>query len=609
MDKGHTALKKPSYHQGFQNFEKLLQHPTPQRYRDTWWTLNGQWDFDFDPHNIGKKEKWYKGHKFSRKIEVPYSYQSKASGIGEKKEVECVWYQRDLELTIKKNKRYLLHFQASDYTTEVWINGEYIGRNFGGFFEFTFDISSHLTGKDRLTVRVMDHSETHQHLGKQTYKDEPFLCWYTRTTGIWQDVWIEETSKNYIRSFHLTPNLAASTLDIEAFTREDGHYYLETKIYFGNLLISQGRTLFINKTVRQTNYVSTRHADFRVFYWTPETPNLYQIQLSLVDEKGQIVDEVQSYFGMRKFATRDGFVTLNNKKYFHKMILDQGYFLNSLMTATPKALQGDVIKIKEMGFNGVRKHQKIEDMRFMFLCDVYGLILWAEIPSQYEFSKRSIDEMNRNIYRFINRHYNSPCVGAYVLFNESWGLNRVYDSKAVQSFVNGMYYTTKAVDDTRPIIGNDGWEHSLSDILTIHDYNSNPQDIKSTYENREDIVNSAPSRTSNRYNFVPGYTYSGQPIFISEYGGIAFETDSAKGFDSWGYGERQGGPEGVLKSIRDLTQAFAQIPYIAGICYTQLSDVEQEINGLLDHNHEYKFPLEEIRAALDTDREGGYLFK
>ncbi len=590
--------------------KNLVNHPRPQQYRDTWSTLNGEWGFAFDFENVGYLNRWWEdASNFDLKIKVPFVYQSELSGIKEPRNCDVVWYRREFKVDINLMKSYLLHFQAVDYTAEVWLNGNYLGRNDNGFFDFSFDISNLLIDNNILVVRVEDFTKTYQNLGKQTYKDEPFLCWYTRVTGIWQDVWVEEVGYNYIKDFMLTPSLETAQLLVDIDIANDGDYQLKTEVYFKNEKIAEGVNAVMDKRVKSSFYLSSRHADFRLYYWSPNEPNLYDVKFSLY--KGdQLVDKVDSYFGMRKVDSYDGFVTLNNEKIFHKMVLDQGYFAKGLLTPPSiEWLVQDVLKIKEMGFNGVRKHQKIEDSRFMYLCDVYGLIAWAELPSFYEFSFQSTAELTKTLSRFVKKHYNHPSVCSFVVFNESWGLNRIYDSKQVQDLVNGCYYLIKTMDPTRLVIGNDGWEHTMTDIVSIHDYNDNDKQIVQIYQEQDKAMNGSPSMTSNKFNFVPGYSYSGQPFFISEYGGVAFETETAKDYDTWGYGERITDPKKVLEKISALTHAFADNEYITGICYTQLSDVEQEVNGLLDHNHEYKFDVNDIKQALNTKREGGFVFE
>ncbi len=591
--------------------EYLLKHPKPQQYRTSWKSLNGEWDFAFDFDNVGNKDKWWLSDgNFDKKIIVPFVYQSELSLVKEKKSCSVVWYKRDFDINIVEKKAYILHFGAVDYKAEVWINDTYVGNNENGFFEFEFDITDYIeNGINKIVVRVEDHTKPYHNLGKQTYRNETFKCWYTRTTGIWQEVWVEEVGHNYIEGLFLTPRLEKSDVEIDIRFAKTGDYYLKTEIFYNDIKICESENRVVNERLKYNHYLSTTDAEFRLYYWSPSSPDLYDIKFTL-REGDTIIDEMESYFGMRKVDIREGSVTLNNQKVFHKMILDQGYFGKGLMTPPDISwLHDDVLKMKEMGFNGVRKHQKIEDNRFIYLCDAYGLIMWAELPSFYEYSFESSAEVGRLLSKFVKKHYNSPAVCAYLLFNESWGLSRVYDSKDVQNLVVGSYYMIKSLDNTRLVIGNDGWEHTITDILTIHDYNNDEKQIAKIYANKEEIINSAPSKTANRYNYVPGYEYTGEPIFISEYGGIAYETESSKEYDTWGYGERIVNPEQVLDKIKKLTHAFTDNEYIAGICYTQLSDVEQEVNGLLDHDHKYKFDVNKIKEALSTGKNGGFITK
>ena len=226
--------------------------------------------------------------------------------------------------------------------------------------------------------------------------------------------------------------------------------------------------------------------------------------------------------------------------------------------------------IKEMGFNGARKHQKIEDYRYMYLCDKIGLVMWAEFPSSFEYSPITHENILKEFHAFINKHYNHPSVICYTLLNESWGINEVYSNELQQNFINGLVYLTKSLDNTRLVVGNDGWEHSLTDILTIHDYNSDEDSIRESYKNIIEAANGSPSKTSNRHCLNQGYTYNGIPFMISEFGGVAYNTKETEKDNAWGYGERIIGKEAVLAKIKALHEAVMDIEGVCGFCYTQL---------------------------------------
>lgn len=592
------------------NHTDRLNYPRPQFVREDWIDLCGRWEFEFDQMNIGIKEKWFKKHKFSLDIKVPFVYQSSLSGVESKETSNIVWYKRKITIHKENKQRLLLNFEAVDYDTKIWINGEFVGQHKGGFVPFTFDITDQsIEGENEIVVRVEDDTSCSQPLGKQSWKDENFLCWYTRTTGIWQPVWIEIVPHYYIKELYITPNIDKALIEIEvSINTHETIGNLNTEVYFNNQLINASTSQVIDGECLVRLDVSSKNPNFRLEYWNPNTPNLYDIKFTYEDDQ-ENKDVVQSYFGMRKIDSHNGKILLNNLEFYQKLILDQGYFGEGIMTPpTIDWLVDDVKKIKEFGFNGVRKHQKIEDNRFAYLCDYYGLVLWIEIPSAFSFSRRTKENIWHELTQIIKKHYNNPSVIVWTLFNESWGLNEIYDNKEQQNFVDAAYAYTKSQDSSRLIVGNDGWEHAKTDILTIHDYTQDHHLIKERYNNVDKRVNDVFSTTSGRKNYSNGYTYSGEPIMISEYGGVAFAQEEQLDGE-WGYGKRLTSKEAVLERFKTLTLTIMDLEDVCGFCYTQLSDVEQEVNGLLDHEHNYKFPPEEIRKVLHQKRTSGYIFE
>ncbi|WP_319370074.1 sugar-binding domain-containing protein [uncultured Ilyobacter sp.] len=585
-----------------------LDYPRPQFVRKNWIDLNGDWEFMFDDENIGLTNKWFMQKEFILNINVPYAYQSELSGIGKNEQHDVVWYKKKVILEKISAKRIFLNFEACDYKTDLWINGVHIGEHCGGHVPFSFEITNAVRKDENIiVVRVEDFNTCSQPIGKQSWKKDNFLCWYTRTTGIWQPVWIEILEKNFIKNCKMTPNIDNGKIHLDiSVDNSHENVYLEGIISFKDKFITKFGTSFKNGRAKLSVDVTSDDPDFRMFYWRPETPNLYDIEFKLFKNE-KLMDEVKSYFGMRKISKSGRKIFLNNQEFYQKLILDQGYFGKGLMTPTPEQLEDDVNKIKEMGFNGVRKHQKIEDNRFMYLCDVLGLVVWAEMPSPFEFSDETNKNVVKELYGLIKKHYNNPSVIAYTVLNESWGINEVYDNPMQQNFVNSLYYLVKSLDNSRIVIGNDGWQHTISDILTIHDYTSDEKSLSMRYENFEETVDGSPSLTSLRTNYAKGYKYSGEPIMISEYGGVAYSLNSE--VSSWGYGKRITDPEKILDKIENLTKAIMDIDYMCGFCYTQLSDVEQEANGLLDHEHNYKFDPKRIKEILSYKHNGGFIFE
>lgn len=588
-----------------------LNYPRPQFIRENWMNLNGKWQFAFDDDNIGEFNKNYlKDDFYPMVIEVPYSYHTKNSGIGLNENHPIVWYKRTINVEVKEHKSYILHFGAVDYKCDLYIDGVHMFSHQGGHTPFDVDITRYISGNEfTLVIRCEDYNLCTQPIGKQSWKNSNFLCWYTRTVGIWQTVWMEEVGETYLTNFRMTPQIDNATLDIDAFINQDDRdVWLKGEIYFESEFITKFMTSFKGQRARISVDVSSSSPNFRLNFWHPTSPNLYDIHYTLVKHH-EVLDDVKSYFGMRRIDVVGNKIYLNNQEFYQKLILDQGYFKDGGLTATPEELKRDVEYIKAMGFNGARKHQKIEDYRYAYLCDKLGLVMWAEMPSSFEYSVVTNENVVRELHAFINKHYNNPSVICYTLLNESWGINEVYSDKAEQNFINGLYYLTKSLDTSRLVVGNDGWEQSLTDILTVHDYNSYEDSLRESYLDIEAAANGSPSRTSVRHCLNEGYEYDGGPFMISEFGGVAYNTQETEGEEAWGYGERLVGKEAVFNKIKALHEAVMDIEGCCGFCYTQLSDVEQEINGLLDHAHNPKFDIEDIRDVLWYKHNLGFVFK
>lgn len=589
--------------------DKLL-FPNPQFIRKNWMDLNGQWNFEFDDFDEGIKNKYYLNSDsfFQKEIMVPFTYQTRSSTVHLNENHPIVWYQKKIMLDFDEHKKYILNFGAVDYQCDIWINGNHVKQHIGGHTPFNVDISEFAATETNIVVRAEDFNSTRQAIGKQTWKDTNFLCWYTRTVGIWQQVWLEEVGESYLDSVRMTPNIDNASLEIDALLngkKED--YTLNVIISYQEEVLVKTSINFKNQRAKFQVDVSSNQPDFRLNYWSPQAPSLYDIKFEVLDTTNHLVDEVYSYFGMRNVRVKNNMIYLNNQEIYQKLILDQGYFKNGGLTGTYKELEDDVKKIKEFGFNGVRKHQKIEDHRFMYLCDVYGLFMWAEMPSPFEYSAETNENFVREIHPFVSKHYNHPSVIVYTLMNESWGINEVYDNIEQQNFVNALYYLVKSLDKTRLVVGNDGWEHTITDIVTIHDYNDEPNSFRKSYRDIEEAANGSPSRTSTRHVFSKEYKYSNQPFMVSEYGGIAYE-ENDKGKVSWGYGERLVDKKDVIERIGELTKVLMDNENMCGFCYTQLTDVEQEVNGLLDEDHNYKFDPELIKEIMTYKHNLGFTF-
>lgn len=570
------------------------EYPRPDFMRKDWLNLNGVWEFEFDDADIGEREGWYKGHSFSRTINVPFCFESELSGIGDTSRHDHIWYRRKLEVPESWNgQRIMLHFGAVDYHAKVWVNGIYIGDHTGGHTPFSFDITDALKwdGNDEIAVKADDASADRQQArGKQSWMDGPFGCWYNRTSGIWQTVWLEPVNAAHIISARMTPDIDKGTVHIEAqLSRQATNCSLKADISFAGMPITSVTAACSQPSVRFEASVVSHAFEWGLRLWSPEHPDLYDIEFTLVDKEGDAVDHVSSYFGMRKVSVKDGKVLLNNRPYYQKLILDQGYFPQSNLTAPDEeALINDIKMTKAFGYNGVRKHQKVEDPLYLYWCDKLGLLVWGEMASHYEYSPNAANAYMKEWQEIIARDYNHPCIIAWTPFNESWGVPNILTDKQQQRYTVAVVNMIRSLDATRLVISNDGWEHTDTDLCTIHDYRSDGDDFIRAYTDKDKVVNGAPA---GKFIFAEGYGYKGQPVLITEYGGIAFASD-----EGWGYGQKVADEEEFLKRFAKITRAIMSVDYICGFCYTQLTDVQQEVNGLMTYDRKPKFNPDKIRA-------------
>ena len=553
-------------------------YPNPQFVRKEYRSLCGEWKFAFaDDGEVPE---------FSRTIVVPYSYECAASGIGDESVHRCVWYERSFDVR-PHGGAVLLHFEAVDHRADVFINGKAAGSHCGGFTEFCLDITEFVqTGENVLTVRVFDSLDKSQLRGKQRAKEESYGCWYVQTTGIWKPVWLEYAGDVYLTSFRVQPSLGGEvSLSLRLSEPAAVRYF----VYDGDIEVAAG------EVPRGGREAETSFCIPSPKLWSNASPHLYRMKLVVC---GEAKDEVFTYFGIREISVREDGVYINGRREFMQMVLDQGYWKDSGLTPPDAAaLEKDVALIREMGFNGVRKHQKIESHIFYYLCDRYGLYVWAEIPSPYQFDEHMRTEFARDTADILTQLVNHPCIVCWLLFNETWGVYGIKDDREQQAFVEKMARFVKE-SDSRPVITNDGWSHLNSDILSLHEYEQNAQSFADEYRERSYVVTRKKiNRNHYGYAFADGYAYAGQPIMISEYGGI-----SIAGSGGWGYSEAESAQK-LEERLRGLVQSVENIPYISGCCYTQLTDVQQEVNGLLTTDREPKLPIETMRRIFAVGKQ------
>ena len=574
-------------------------YPRPQFVRsgDSWKNLNGSWRFAFDDANEGIARGWFRGLGTNMEIQVPFTHEYPASGIGGAARHDIVWYERQVLIEKKPGRNIFLRFEGIDYFAKVWINSAYAGEHRGAMTRFSFDIT-HLAknGENRITVRAEDAFDISLPRGKQRWKDENFGCWYVQNTGIWKTVWLEYAPASRIESVKMTPFLSEKKLEIEArvqIPKDAQDLILEAEVSFEGAFVN---SINIPAAHENLNF-SIDVNSFKLFrwglnVWSPENPNLYDIVFRL-KKNNACLDEVRSYFGMREIRIEGNMVLLNSRPLYQRLILDQGYWKESGLTApNEEALMLDIDLVKQAGYNGVRKHQKIEDEHFLYWADVKGLLVWSEMAAAYEYGDRAVEAFTAEWIEAVKQNYNHPSIITWTPFNESWGVSAIMENTAQQQFTEAIYHLTKSLDPYRPVISNDGWEHAMSDIITLHDYEENGEGFLERYGKRlnEILANKIPHNNS-RFAFAKGYGYQGQPVIISEYGGIAF---SNRG-EGWGYGNKVASAEDFLKRFESVTGAIKNIDSICGYCYTQVSDVQQEVNGIMDMERNFKVNPEALR--------------
>lgn len=586
------------------------EYPRPQFRRQQWINLNGEWRFAFDDNNVGLAKDWpyitaeelqSGSSPFDRTIVVPYCYQSRLSGIGDPSFHDVVWYARtfDFPLEDSAGERLLLHFGAVDYRATVWVNGVRVAEHEGGHTPFSADITHALREQDNvLVVRAEDPSQDITiPRGKQYWQEDSEGIFYTRTTGIWQTVWLEPVNRSRIDGLRLTPDVDAASVDVEAEIEgfRPGTVLRVTVSYAGETVLddrieAQSAPVARRLPLSSGEALPTPHiGDWQgVHLWSPEDPNLYDIRLELLDALGNRLDTVESYFGMRKVEAHNSKIYLNNRPYYQRLVLDQGYFPEGIMTApTDDDLRRDIELAKQMGFNGARKHQKVEDPRWLYWADTLGFLVWGEMANAYEYSPEYVRRITSEWQEVIWRDYNHPCIVTWVPVNESWGVPRLSSDPQQVEHLLAMYHLTRSLDSSRPVVSNDGWEHARTDLCTIHDYGS-AEDLARRYATPESAASARPAK---RPIYVAGHEYRGEPILITEFGGLAFASDAAGG---WGYSTVADGEE-FLKTYEALISALLRSETVQGFCYTQLTDVEQEINGLLTCDRRPKADLQKIR--------------
>lgn len=566
------------------------EYPRPQLVREAWQCLNGTWEFEIDAGESGEARGLPTAEHLGGKITVPFCPESRLSGVAHTDFMRCVWYAKDLNIPAAwKGKRILLHFGAVDYLATVWVNGKKVGTHAGGYTPFSFDITDFLNFEhDRVTLSAFDDVRSHnQPAGKQSDRYASYGCSYTRTTGIWQTVWMEAVEDLHIKGLRTTPDTAACAVTTECrFAGDPTGADLSVRVTFGGKEVGTATAKRITgNSVTITVPLSEEHL------WDVGVGNLYDVEYILA-RGGKTVDRVTSYFGLRSVALVGRTFRINGRVVFGRWVLDQGFYPDGIYTApTDEDLKNDILKSMELGFNGARLHEKVFEPRFLWWADRLGYLCWGEQANWgLDITEAgAIANFLPEWLEAVERDYNHPSVIGWCPFNETWDFR---GRQQADSVLAQVYRVTKALDATRPVIDTSGNFHVETDIFDVHDYEQDPAKFVTYYAQIDaGIVNDQCERSAN-HNRRNRQHYDGKsPVFVSEYGGIRWTTE-----DGWGYGKGPETEEEFIARYKGLTDALLDNENIMAFCYTQLFDVEQEQNGLMTYGRKFKFDPAVIRA-------------
>ena len=565
------------------------EYPRPQFQRADWQNLNGTWTFDMDFGRTGGDRKLRESKGFGRQITVPFCPESNLSGIAYTDFIPSVWYQRAVTVPQAWQGRHImLNFGAADYETTLYIDGRRVGDHFGTGSSFSFDVTDFITpGKEAsIVVRVNDDLRgRRQPGGKQSIGYYSAGCNYTRTTGIWQTVWLEPVSPQGLKQAVTIPDIDQQQLIVRP------QFYGTTQ---GNTLtveLSDGGKAVCKRTVPAADETTIVLPIKKPHLWSPEDPHLYDLRYTVRNASGEVLDEVQSYAGMRKVHLADGYFYLNNQPYFQRLVLDQGFYPDGIWTApSDDALRRDIEMSKAVGFNGARLHQKVFEERYLYWADRLGYITWAEEAS---WGLNINDELAvRNFLsewaEVVVRDRNHPCIVTWTPFNETWDSR---DGTYVR-LMKDIYHLTKAIDPTRPVNDSSGDGHVMTDIWSVHDYSRGPELRKNmTFTNGEE-----PYRNQKNLHYLA--RYEGQPYMLDEFGGLPWIPESERE-TSWGYGAQIDNIEDFYKILEDEVDAIRESPHVVAFCYTQITDVEQEKNGIYYYDRRPKFDTARLKSIFE----------
>ena len=582
-------------------------HPRPTLQREDWENLDGPWSFAHDDADRGLAERWYApgaaaGEVFDRTISVPFVPESEASGIHETGFHPVVWYRREITATVRPGRRVLLHLGAVDHEAHVWVDGRLAGHHVGGQTAFTCDLTDLLEPGEEHVVVVRAFDDPHDPelpRGKQDWREEPHGIWYHRSTGIWRSVWLEQVPDQHFTGFHWEFDMPRARVEVSLRLARRP---LPGTTVRATLTAGEERLGAVEIAAHDTrvqgvvDVPAVRNTQDRDrLLWSPEHPHLIDVALEVLVD-GEVVDEAASYLGLRTTGIDRGHFLLNGEPYFVRSVLEQGYWPSSHLTAPSlEAYRAEVELIKELGFTAARIHQKVEDPRFLFWADSLGLLIWGETANAYAYSPRAAAALTSEWTEIVEQCRPHPSVVTWVPVNESWGVRDLADSAPQKDLTIALTALTRALDPTRPVISNDGYELTGGDVIALHDYTTDAAALAANYASEDAAEATIAGRGPQRRRPVDDaaqHLNPDAPVMITEFGGIAYAAEG-----TWGYATVSS-PEEFEQKVGGLFAALNDSPVLAGHCYTQLTDTLQEANGLATADRRPKLDAAVIRALV-----------
>lgn len=583
------------------------EYPRPQFERTDWVNLNGEWDYTLDLSTTGWERHLWNGNFSDGKITVPFAPESRLSGVEHKDFIPCIWYKKDIDIPAEwAGKDISLNFGAVYYRSEIYIDGKFVTRHFGGSDSFCVDITKYVTPGSRHSLVVSainDLRRQHQPSGKQSARLDNYGCMYTRTTGIWQTVWVEAVASEGLARVRTITDIDRSEVSFQTWFRHAGSKVIRIRVLDGEKIVAKAEGVASDGSVFNLPIKKAK-------LWSPDSPFLYDVVFEVLDGDGKVVDSVKSYFGMRKIHVAGNRIYLNNQPFYQRLVLDQGFYPDGVWTApSDDALRGDIEMSMAVGFNGARLHQKVFEERFLYWADKLGYLTWSEFPS---WGMDNIDPVAaRNFLSewssVVMRSQNHPSIVTWTPFNEAWSPDNIQFAR----FISDVYDITKALDPTRPVNTVSGGVVVKTDIWTMHHYEQDPARLKEIlWDNGRLFLQrggrQAPHKSDLSFFWeesempctFPEYDFNA-PYVVDEFGGIRCMEANPAEEGAWGYGTAPQTKEEFYERLEGQVRSLMELSdYIWGFCYTQLTDVQQEQNGIYYFDRRSKYDPDRLKAIF-----------